>query len=130
MHDKNLSTADVARRANSQLSPATIAKIASGEISSSSAKTIALIAEGLDVDKVDLLRLASGEDMGRPYRFSIYEKEFDGEGLSDSEWQLLETYFRQTVVHWRQFQRERVEAIVALAENATNAAEKLPEDTE
>src|SRR5690606_34835414 len=84
MHDKNLSTADVARRANSQLSPATIAKIASGEISSSSAISIALIAEGLDVDAVDLLRLASGEVMGRPYRFSIYEEEFDGEVLSVS----------------------------------------------
>lgn len=42
-------------------------------------------------------------------RFDVYAKALGGEGFSESEWQLMETYFKQHVETWKQFQRERVE---------------------
>lgn len=110
MEKQNLSTSEVARRTKFQLSAGAVAKIVNGETSSSTARTLTLLAEGLGVEPIDVLRIAAGiENSGEPMRFEIYAERFDAADLSKSEWEYLESFFKGQVDFYRE-QRARLDA--------------------
>lgn len=41
-------------------------------------------------------------------RFDVYAEALDAPDFSESEWQLMETYFKDHVETWKRFQRERM----------------------
>lgn len=107
MKERNLSAADVARNAGNEISPTIITKILNGEVKKSGARTLALIAKGIGVPELDLFRVASGEDLGRPLHYQIYAERLDGQELEDTEWQFLEFYFKQYVDSFKAGKVER-----------------------
>lgn len=106
MAEQNLSAYDVARKSGNEISPTTITKILNGEVNKSGTKTLAAIARGLGVAELDMLRVASGEDISRPIHHQIYAERLDGEDLSESEWQYLEKYFITTVKNYREMRKK------------------------
>lgn len=121
MKEKNLSAADVARNAGNDISPTVITKILNGEIKKSGAKTLGLIAKGLDVPTLDLFRVANGEDLSRPLHYQIYAERLDGEDLDDTEWQFLEFYFKQYVDSFRAGKAQRNEHIKKMIADSLNS---------
>lgn len=106
MKEKNLSAADVARKAGNEVSPTTITKIVNGEVNKSGTKTLTLIAKGLGVSEIEILRVANGDDITRPLHFQIYAERFDAGDLSDTEWQFIEATFSNYVERFRLFKKE------------------------
>lgn len=106
MNEKGLSTYDVQKAANNRITAATVTKILNREIKSSGVETLTALASGLGVSAEDLINIARGIK-GKPTRFEIYAETFDAHDISESEWQMLETYFRDHVKTWQRWQKER-----------------------
>lgn len=101
MLELNLSAADVARRSDNEISPTTITKILNHEVKDSGSRTLAAIAKGIDVDKVELFRLAVGDDINTPLHIQIFAERFDGDDMTENDWDALENIFRDSVEKWR-----------------------------
>jgi len=116
MKEQNLSAHDVARRSGNEVSPTTITKILNGEVNRSGTRTLALIAKGLGVSELEMLRVANGDDISRPLHYQVYAERFDAGDLSDTEWQFLEAYFHDTVERFKAGRAERDAAIEKMIE--------------
>ena len=128
MKEKNLSAADVARNGGNEISPTVITKILNGEIKKSGAKTLAIIAKGIDVPALDLFRVASGEDLARPLHYQIYADRLDGQDLDDTEWQFLEFYFKQYVDSFKAGKAERDQHIKKMIADSKNETSETVSD--
>lgn len=108
MKDKGLSTYDVQKASENAITAATVTKILNCEIKSSGVETLAALAKGIGISADELINIARGRPP-RPSHFDIYAERFDAADLSESEWQFLETFFKQNVDHYRE-QRKRLDA--------------------
>lgn len=106
MEEKGLSFRKVAEQSGNLISHSTVADIANGQRFDVKAETLTALAKGLGVAADDVFRVARGLSAS-PSRFEIYAETFDAKDLSDSEWQMLETYFRDHVEMWKRFQKEK-----------------------
>ena len=107
--EKNLSFRRVAEQSGGGISHSTVADIANAQRFDVKKDTLTALAKGLGVAAEDVFRVARGLTEN-PSRFEIYAETFDAHDLSESEWQMLETYFRDHVETWKRFQKERVKA--------------------
>lgn len=107
MAEKNLSTYDIQRASGNRITAPTVTKIINRDIRSSGIETLAGLAAGLGVSADEVINIARGMT-AKPTRFEIYADRFDAHDLSNSEWEMLETYFRDHVETWKRFQRERM----------------------
>ena len=105
-----MSSYDVAKKANNEISATTITKIINGETNASSIKTLAAIAKGLDIEQQNLFNVAMGLPP-RPARYNIYAERLDGKDLHDTEWDFLENYFKMYVQGFRESKAQRDEHI-------------------
>lgn len=107
MAEKNISTYDIQRASGNTISAGTVTKIVNRDVRSNSIETLVGLAKGLGVPADDVIRIARGLSTDRASRFEIYAETFDAHDLSESEWQMLETYFNDHVKTWQKFQKER-----------------------
>lgn len=107
MIEKNISTYDIQRASGNTVSAGTVTKIVNRDVRSNSIETLVGLAKGLGVPADDVIRIARGLSTQRASRFEIYAETFDAHDLSDSEWEMLETYFNDHVKTWQKFQKER-----------------------
>ena|SRR5690606_10013253 len=115
MSELSLSTYDVARRSGDKINANTITRILNGDVKEAKLSTLEAIATALELPLDDLIRAALGRE-APPERFKIYAERFDGEDLSETEWQYLERYFHDAVAVYKQH-RKRLEADFAAKMN-------------
>lgn len=102
MREKNLSSYDVARNSDGEISQSTVNKIVNRDIRSHSIETLRSLAKGLGVSEESLFRVARGLPPELPtIRYEIYAEAFSAEGLTDDEWRVLEAYFEGQVRQWQ-----------------------------
>ena len=102
MREKSLSSYDVARNSDGEISQSTVNKIVNRDIRSHSIETLGSLAKGLGVPEETLFRVARGLPPEPPtLRYEIYAEAFSAEGLTDDEWRFLEGYFEGQVRQWQ-----------------------------
>lgn len=109
MLEKRFSFRKVSEQSGGGISHSTVADIANGQRFDVKKDTLIALAKGLQVPANDIFRVARGLGLSTASRFDMYAERFDAHGLSDSEWQMLETHFKDYVETWKRFQKERLE---------------------
>jgi|GEM_PF-5636452 len=105
MSEKNFSTYDIARAAEAaghKINANTITRILNGNINEPTHTTLRAIAAAFDMPFDDFLRKAEHGLDAMPTAFDIYAGRFDADDLTEAEWTLLESVFRNQVDQYRQ----------------------------
>ena len=103
MAEKNLSYRNVTERSGGKISHSTVSEIANGNRFGVRNETLILLAKGLGVSADDMFRVARGLPVGAAGPYEIYAERFDAHDLTETEWQLLETYFNDHVKALKEF---------------------------
>ncbi len=101
MTEKDMSFRKVAEQGGGTISHSTVAEIANGQRNDVRRDTLIALAKGLRVPEADVFRAARGLSTDAGDRFDIYAERFDAHELSKSEWQFLETMFKDQVDRFR-----------------------------
>lgn len=116
MSENNFSTYDIARMSGNAINANTITRILNGDIQEAKLSTLEAISTAFSMPIDEIVRVVRGEDP-KPTRFKIYAERFDGGDLSDTEWQLLETYFNDHVQKWKAAKEQREKDIEEFLRN-------------
>src|SRR6476660_2359048 len=111
LSEKSLSFRDVAEKSGGAISHSTVADIANGQRVESKKGTLTALAKGLDEPSDVVFRVARGLPAEEVGLFEIYAERFDAHDLSETEWQFLETYFKDQVELFKRAKEERKRAV-------------------
>lgn len=95
---KGLSTYDVQRASGGNITAATVTKILSREIKTSSLKTLSALAKGLGEPETAIFRVARGlPPETSSDRMEILAETFDGRELSETDWIEIESVLKALI---------------------------------
>ena len=98
---KKLSTSDVQKASDNRISDAYVSQIENGNVKNVSLEKLTALANGLDIPEIDIIRAALGLPDDLETRFQGYAANFRVNDLSNSEWQFLETVFKDQIEMFR-----------------------------
>ena len=96
--EKKLSVSDVERNSGGEISDSYISRIENGQIANVSPDKLDALAKGLGINADDIYRVARGLEPSKSKdRMEIMAETFDGQDLTEQDWQEIEAVLRTMI---------------------------------